>query len=135
MSEVPAGLHYTASHEWARPEGEQVVVGITAFAVESLQDLVFIELPKLGDEVRRGERFGEIESVKAVSDLYSPVDGSVVAVNEALANDLDRLSRDPYGEGWLIRIAPRTSLPEALAGLLDAAAYRRLIEQEEHGGG
>src|SRR5688572_3863372 len=99
-STFPENLKYSETHEWARVDAGKVVVGITKFAVEQLQDLVFIELPQAGSRVEKGKRFGEIESVKAVSDLISPVTGEVVAVNEALRKSLDPLTKDAYGEGW-----------------------------------
>src|SRR5438874_13733715 len=99
---LPAGLKYTESHEWAKEDGGEVVVGITSFAVEQLQDLVFIDLPKKGARVEKGKRFGEIESVKAVSDLISPVSGEVTSVNDALVKSLDGLTKDAYGVGRMI---------------------------------
>lgn len=123
----PETLKYTDTHEWVyldRSTGEPIAtVGITAFAVEQLTDLVYIELPKVGDRVSAGKEFGEVESVKAVSSLYSPVTGEVVEVNSALTEDLDRLSRDPYGEGWLIKV--KVTDEASLDRLLDYTAYRK----------
>lgn len=125
-------VKYTKTHEWVRVEpeaaGQTATIGITAFALQSLTDLVFIDLPAVGRDVRRGESFGEVESVKAVSDLYSPVDGRVVAVNTEASGDLKRLSDDPYGFGWLVKIA--VSDDAGLKDLLDETAYKKQCEQE-----
>jgi glycine cleavage system H protein len=104
---TPANIRYTKSHEWVRVESDATgtkiaTVGITAFALQALTDLVFIGLPEVGRAVKAGEPFGEVESVKAVSDLYSPVDGQVVEVNAAVADDLEHLAQDPYGFGWFV---------------------------------
>ena len=131
----PADLKYTKTHEWVRLEtgasGQMATVGITAFALEALTDLVFVDLPKVGREVAAGEPFGEIESVKAVSDLNSPVSGRVAEVNADLVNNLQRLGEDPYGQGWFVKIAVTDAA--ALADLLDAAAYQKQCEEESHG--
>jgi len=123
---------YTKTHEWVSLETEAssttATIGITAFALQSLTDLVFIDLPAVGREVRRGESFGEVESVKAVSDLYSPVDGQIVAVNTEASGDLKRLSDDPYGFGWLVKIA--VSDEAGLKELLDETSYKKQCEQE-----
>ncbi len=132
----PEQLRYTPTHEWVHVEtqdgGQVATVGITAFAVEALADLVFIQLPEVGQEVKAGQPFGEVESVKAVSDLNSPVDGQVVEVNSAVADNLELLSQDPFGQGWLIKV--RVSDPSGLDSLLDHAAYKQQCEQqaEEH---
>ncbi|MBM4068549.1 MAG: glycine cleavage system protein GcvH [Planctomycetes bacterium] len=97
-------LRFAPTHEWALMEGDTCTVGITQFAVEQLTDVVYIELPDVGDNVFAGDSFGEIESVKAVSDLYSPVNGEVIAINTALVNDPTPVSKDPYGKGWMIKI-------------------------------
>ncbi len=112
----PSQLRFSETHEWIALDGDIATIGITQFAVEQLTDLVHIELPGPGEEVRAGEPFGEIESVKAVSDLYSPVDGTVVEVNERVRDDVSVVSNDPYGEGWLIkvRVKPGTSLDDLL---------------------
>jgi glycine cleavage system H protein len=125
---TPTNCRYLESHEWARQEGDLIVVGITDFAVKHLTDLVYIDLPDAGEKVTRGSRFGEIESVKAVSDLNSPVSGEIVAVNSDLEDNLDRVAKDPFGEGWMIKVKP--SGPNPLDGLLDAAAYRKSAEAE-----
>ncbi len=126
-------LLYSKTHEWVRleadPSGAKVAtVGITAFALELLTDLVFVDLPQVGRQVTAGEPFGEIESVKAVSDLSSPVDGEVVEVHAEIADKLETLADDPYGFGWFVKI--RISGESALAELLDEAAYRKQCEAE-----
>lgn len=112
---------YAESHEWVSKSDDTVTVGISDFAVAELTDLVYMELPAVGTKVSKGDVFGQVESVKAVSDLYAPVSGEVVAVNEELPDDLARLSDDPYGSGWVVKI--RLSDAGELDGLLDEAAY------------
>jgi glycine cleavage system H protein len=126
----PKTLRYATTHEWASLEGDQCTLGITKFAVDQLTDVVYVELPDVGDHVFAGESFGEIESVKAVSDLYSPVDGEVVAVNEKLLNDPSAIAADPYDKGWMIKIkvAPRTTLDH----LMTLEQYEKQIASEEH---
>jgi glycine cleavage system H protein len=123
----PKDLLYAESHEWVRvgSEGGRKVaaIGITAFAIEQLTDLVHMILPKVGTQVKAGNPFGEVESVKAVSDLYSPVDGEVIAVHSELVNKLETLGSDPYGEGWMIKVA--LSDESSLKKLMDAAAYEK----------
>lgn len=122
---------YAKSHEWARLEDDgTVTVGISAYAVEALTDLVFMQLPEVGATVKAGESFGEIESVKAVSDLYAPVSGEVVAVNTELPGRLETLGEDPYGSGWVIRIQPADA--GQLETLLDQSAYDALVGGESH---
>jgi len=126
---------YSKTHEWVRVEanpsgGKTATVGLTAFALEALTDLVFVDLPAVGRKVKAGEPFGEIESVKAVSDLYSPVDGEIAAVNTALADNLERLADDPYEAGWFIKI--QIADEAGLAALLDEAAYKKQCEEEQH---
>jgi glycine cleavage system H protein len=128
-------LLYAKTHEWTRVEtgadGKKVaVVGLTTFALELLTDLVHIELPKPGTKVTAGEPFGEIESVKAVSDLYSPVDGEVVAANQDVAGNLEHLADDPYEKGWFVKI--KITDEAGLANLLDEAAYKKQCEEEQH---
>jgi glycine cleavage system H protein len=124
-------LKYAKSHEWIDVQGQTATIGITDFAVKQLTDLVHIELPRTGRTVRQGETFGEVESVKAVSDLYAPVSGEIVAVNEALADDLGALSDDPFGKGWMIKL--KVTDPSSLTGLLDRAAYEAYCADEsEH---
>lgn len=122
----PDDRSYTRSHEWVRREGGLAVIGITDFAVEQLGELVYLDLPRAGGIVIRGQAFGEVESVKAVSDLNSPVDGEIVAVNEDLVDRLATLQQDPFDAGWLLKVKPSGGF----AGLLDAAAYEALVEAE-----
>jgi glycine cleavage system H protein len=124
---MAAEMRFAKSHEWIRPEdGGVATVGISKYAVEALTDLVFMQLPPVGKKVKAGESLGEIESVKAVSDIYAPVSGEVVEVNAALPGQLDTLGLDPYGAGWLVRIRPDN--PGEMAGLLDQAAYDALVK-------
>lgn len=125
---IPDSLHYSEQDEWARLEGAEVVVGITDFAQQQLGDIVFVTLPDVGSELTRGEPFGEIDSVKTATELYSPVDGEVVAVNEGLADKPELVNEDCYGEGWMIRVSVSDG---ALEGLLDAAAYARSVEERD----
>jgi glycine cleavage system H protein len=124
----PQDRSYSESHEWAQLDGDIATVGITDFAVEQLGELVYLDLPAAGTTVQRGAAFGEVESVKAVSDLNSPVDGEIVEVNEALADELATLQEDPFAGGWLLKV--RVAGPAALEGLLDAAAYEARVEAE-----
>jgi glycine cleavage system H protein len=123
-------LRYATTHEWASLDCDECTIGITKFAVDQLTDIVYVELPDVCDNVFAGDSFGEIESVKAVSDLYSPVDGEVVAVNEKLLNDPTIITTDPYGKGWMIKIkvAPRTTLDH----LMTLEQYEKQIASEEH---
>jgi glycine cleavage system H protein len=125
MSNVPEDLKYAASHEWVRVEGETATVGITDHAQHELTDVVFVELPAVGRELRAGEACAVVESVKTASDVYAPVSGTVTAVNEALAANPGLVNSDPYGAGWFFRL--RLAQPAELAKLLDAAAYRAQI--------
>ena len=126
----PKNLRYATTHEWASLEGDQCTIGITQFAVEQLTDIVFVELPEVGDHVFNGDSFGEIESVKAVSELYSPVDGEVVSINEKLIEDPAKISSDPYGKGWLVKVKvePGTTLDH----LMTLEKYQKQIASEEH---
>ncbi len=124
----PADCRYLASHEWARRDKGEVVIGITDFAVEHLSDLTFLDLPKVKDKVEARKPFGEIESVKAVSDLNAPVSGDVTAVHEDLAGSLELLAKDPFGQGWMIRVKP--SNPSEWDKLLDGAGYSKVCEAE-----
>lgn len=126
---VPQNLQYTAEHEWVKVEGGEVTVGITDHAQELLGDLVFVELPESGTKMSAEEEFGVVESVKAASDLYSPVTGEVVAVNEALAETPETINSDPYGDGWIAQV--RMDDPGELEGLLDADGYAAHLEDEE----
>jgi glycine cleavage system H protein len=122
----PEDLRYTREHEWIRVEGGEGVVGITDYAQQQLGDVVFVELPAVGTEVVRGRPFGVVESVKSVSDLYAPVSGRVVRVNQRLADAPELVNRDPYGEGWMIAVA--VADPSEVEALLGAAEYRSLVE-------
>lgn len=124
---IPANLKYTSDHEWARVEGNKVVVGITHHAQSTLGDVVYVELPKAGSTVDRGSPFGTVESVKAVSELFAPVSGKVLKVNEELTSAPETLNEDPYGEGWIIEIELSDS--SQLSELLDAAAYGKLLKE------
>ncbi|NOJ80023.1 glycine cleavage system protein GcvH [Myxococcus xanthus] len=123
---IPGDLKYTREHEWARVQGTSVVVGVTQHAQESLGDVVYVELPKVGSMVTEGKQFGVIESTKAVSELYSPLTGKVVKVNDGLSDNPSTVNTDPYGEGWIVEIEP--SDPKQVDGLLDAAAYTALVQ-------
>jgi glycine cleavage system H protein len=123
---IPEDCRYADSHEYVRSEGELVRVGISAFAVDQLGDIVFVELPEVGSSVAQGSSFGSVESVKAVEDLLAPLTGTVEARNEAVLASPEELQNDPYGEGWLLLVRP--SDPAQLAGLMDAAAYGAAVE-------
>jgi glycine cleavage system H protein len=126
MSSIPTDLRYTKDHEYVRAGADGIVtVGITDFAQGELGDVVFLNLPKAGDAVTAHQPFGTIEAVKAVSELFSPVSGSVVEVNGALEGDPAAVNRDPYGEGWMVRLRPAST--GELKDLLDATAYKTLI--------
>ena len=124
--EIPEDLRYTKDHEWARLDGELVVVGITAHAVEKLGDITMVTLPEVGSTITAGESFGDVDSVKAVSELFAPVTGEVVEVNGALEDAPERVNEDPYGDGWLVKI----KVDGGLDDLLDAAAYRKLVDED-----
>ena len=124
--EVPDGLHYSPDHEWVRQGDGRVRIGITDYAQDALGDVVYVSLPEVGARIEAHGVLGEVESTKSVSEIYAPVAGEVVAVNDALAEAPERLNTDPYGEGWICELAPAE--PGDLAGLLDAAGYTELIE-------
>ena len=123
---IPEELQYTRSHEWVRTEGDTATVGITDHAQDELGDIVFIELPEQGATFGAGDSFGTVESVKAVSDLYAPVGGEVVEVNEALNDSPEKINEDPYGEGWIIKLRVSEE-----GNLLSASDYEQFIEEEE----
>lgn len=125
--ELPADLRYTEEHEWVRVEGSQAVVGITDYAQDALGDVVYVELPAVGADALAGAAICEIESTKSVSEIYVPVAGAVVEVNEALADRPELVNTDPYGEGWIFRL--ELTDPADVGGLLDAPAYRAFAEQ------
>jgi glycine cleavage system H protein len=120
---------YTESHEWVRKDRDAFVCGISDHAQESLSDIVYVELPEVGDEFEKGDVFGVVESVKAASDLYMPLGGEIVAVNEALEDAPEVVNHDPYGEGWLIRFS--ASDESAFEELMDGEAYQAFLEEEE----
>ena len=121
---IPKDLHYTKEHEWVLVEDDLAVVGITDYAQNELGDIVFVELPEVGEEVEAAESFGTVEAVKTVSELFSPVTGTVAEINEALADNPDLVNTDPYGEGWMIKVK-YTEIPEE--DLLSAAEYKEMI--------
>ena len=123
---VPDELRYSSDHEWARLEDGRVRIGITDYAQDTLGDVVFVQVPEVGATVEAGATFGEVESTKSVSDVYAPIAGTVVEVNAELADAPNRLNEDPYGEGWICILEP--SDPSQVDALLDAAAYRALLE-------
>ncbi|MEZ4330783.1 MAG: glycine cleavage system protein GcvH [Myxococcota bacterium] len=124
--EIPGGLRFTKEDEWVRADGDEVVVGVTDFAQSQLGDIVFVELPSVGASIEAGAPFGTIESVKAVSDLFAPISGEVVAINEALADKPELVNESCYAEGWLIRVRPGDR--SQLERLLDGAAYQGSID-------
>ena len=130
MANVPAELKYTREHEWAKVEGDRARIGITAFAQEQLGDVVFVELPKSGAALTQGKTFCTVESVKAVSDLFAPVSGEVVEVNDALPKNPELVNSDPYGRGWMLVI--RMSDPKDVDSLMSAADYQKLTADGAH---
>lgn len=129
--EYPKDLKYTSQHEWAVPEDGKARVGITDFAQDALGDVVYVDLPEPGTEVRAGEAFGEVESTKSVSDLFSPVSGRIAERNEHLADTPELVNQDPYGEGWMVVIEMVD--PSELDDLLDAESYQRQVEEGAEG--
>jgi glycine cleavage system H protein len=121
---VPDDLRYTKEHEWVRVDGDEATIGITQYAADQLGDIVYVELPAVGSGVEQSATFGVVESVKAVSDLFAPVAGEVAGANDALTDEPELVNRDPYGDGWMLRI--RLADPAQLDDLLDAAAYDAL---------
>lgn len=128
MANVPEELHYSKDHEWIRVDGDTGTVGITDHAQNSLGDVVYVELPKVGDSVTAHEAFGSVESVKAVSEIFTPVSGQVTEVNESLQDDPENVNNDPYGDGWMVRI--KMSNPGEVDGLLSAAEYEDFTKAE-----
>ncbi|MEZ6096373.1 MAG: glycine cleavage system protein GcvH [Pirellulaceae bacterium] len=124
----PSQLKYAETHEWAFIDGDVATIGISSHAVEQLTDLVYMDLPTVGASVSAGTPFGEVESVKATSDLYSPVDGEVIEVNSTLPDNLDLLNTDPYGEGWIMKV--KLSSHDAVAKLLDQAGYEKQCSEQ-----
>ena len=131
MSETPSELKYLATHEWARLEEDgTVTIGITDHAQDALGDVVYVELPEEGQNLSSGDEAGVVESVKAASDIYSPVSGSVVAINELLDDEPEKVNQDPYGDGWFFKVEP-ADVGE-LEEMLDADAYTEVCEEEDH---
>jgi glycine cleavage system H protein len=126
--EFPQELRYTKEHEWALGEGARVRVGITDFAQDALGDVVYVDLPDVGASVEADQPFGEVESTKSVSDVYSPVSGTIVEKNPLIDDRPELINEEPYGDGWLVVI--EASNPGAIGSLLDAEAYKRFVEQE-----
>jgi glycine cleavage system H protein len=125
MSNIPADLRYAKSHEWLKLESDgTATIGITDYAQSSLGDITYVQMPKVGATLTAGDTFGVVESVKAASDLYAPVSGTVVAVNAALDREPETVNRSPYAEGWMLKVKPSDS--PAIDGLLDAGAYAQL---------
>lgn len=124
----PQDVRYTKDHEWARVEDGAITIGITSYATDQLGDVVFVELPEVGRKLEAGKPFGVVEAVKTVSDLYAPLDGEVIEVNGALADNPAVVNSEPFGEGWMIRIRPRN--PDDVNGLLSHDDYEKLIEEQ-----
>ena len=125
---IPEGLRYTKDHEWARQDGDLVVIGVTHYAQDQLGDVVFIEMPTVGKTVAAGDTFGIVEAVKTVSDLYVPLGGTIAEINPALVDQPGLVNQSPYEAGWMIKIKPAAA--GDFAGLLDAAAYAALLESQ-----
>lgn len=128
MANVPEDLHYSKDHEWVRVDGDQAIIGITDYAQNSLGDVVYVELPKAGDQFGANEPFGSVESVKAVSEVFTPIAGSVVTINESLADEPENVNNDPYGGGWMIRL--KMDNASAVDSLLTAAEYEDFTKAE-----
>jgi glycine cleavage system H protein len=126
----PKTLLFSPSHEWVQLSGETATIGISKFAVDQLTDLIMIDLPAVGTTLTAGKTFGEVESVKAVSDLYAPVGGEVIAVNDAVAKNVQLLADDPYGDGWLLKLKVSPSLKPD--DLLDYETYEKKVAEESH---
>ncbi len=126
----PASLKFTKTHEWVAVEGDVATIGISDFAVHLLSDLVYADLPPIGKKITQGEPFGEVESVKAVSDLYAPVSGEVIGRNDALPDNLDLLTTSPFGGGWMVKV--RLSNAGELSSLLSQTAYKAHCDAEKH---
>ena len=128
MANVPETLHYSKDHEWVRVEGDTAVIGITDHAQDQLGDVVYVELPKVGEEFAANESFGSVESVKAVSEIFTPVSGAVTEVNELFGDEPEKVNKDPYGEGWMIKIKMKN--PAEVDSLLTAAEYEDFTKAE-----
>jgi glycine cleavage system H protein len=128
MANVPDNLHYSKDHEWVRVEGDNAVIGITDHAQDQLGDVVYVELPKVGDEFASNDSFGSVESVKAVSEIFTPVAGKVTEVNDSLSEEPERVNKDPYGDGWMIKM--KMSKSGEVDSLLTAAEYEDFTKAE-----
>ena len=126
----PKTLRFSPTHEWVHLDGAVATIGISQFAVDQLTDLIMIDLPAVGTKLTAGKSFGEIESVKAVSDLYAPVTGEVIEVNSAVTGDVQLLAQEPFGSGWLVKV--RVENPAEVSGLLDHEAYQQKVAEEGH---
>jgi glycine cleavage system H protein len=124
----PEDLRYHPEHDWARVEGEEATFGITWYAQDALGEVVFYEPPEVGSDVTKDQAYAEVESVKAVSDVYAPLSGEITAVNEEISNKPELINEDPYGDGWLVRV--KLSSPAEVEELMDTGAYRKLLEDE-----
>ena len=127
--EIPEGLKYSKEHEWVLVEGQSATIGITEYAQEELGDIVFVELPEIGEKVVKDDPFGAVESVKAVSDVYAPVSGSVLEINDVLPDNPETINDDPYGDGWMIRV--ELSDLDDLKDLMDADEYAEYVAQQK----
>jgi glycine cleavage system H protein len=130
MTEIPKDLRYTKTHEWARAEKDLVRIGLSDFAQSELSDIVFVELPKMGQEVVQGKEMGVVESVKSASDLYAPVSGTVVEINDKLVKAPEMINKSPYKDGWIIVVKPKNH--DELKSLMDAAAYEKATKEAHH---
>lgn len=130
--EFPEGLKYSKEHEWVLVEGEVATIGITEYAQEELGDVVFVELPEVGEKTVKDDPFGAVESVKAVSDIYAPVSGVVTEVNDALPDSPETINEDPYGDGWMVKV--EMSDPDDLKDLMSADEYAEYVEQQKEAG-
>jgi glycine cleavage system H protein len=128
--DIPTDLKYTEHDEWVRVEGQTATAGITDYAQDQLSDVVYVELPAVGQALKRDERFGTVESVKAASDLSLPASGSITAVNDSLASSPETVNKDPYGAGWMVKFT--LANPAELSQLMDAAAYQKYCEERQH---
>jgi glycine cleavage system H protein len=125
----PEDLSYHPEHDWARIEGDEATFGITWYAQDALGEVVFYEPPEVGKQVKKDESYAEVESVKAVSDVYSPLSGEVTALNEAISENPEKINEDPYGDGWMVKV--KLSDPSEADQLMDAAAYKKLLEESD----
>jgi len=125
---APEELKYTEEHEWVKVEGDIAIVGITDFAQNELSDIVYVELPEVGKNIKKGDVIATVEAVKTVADVYSPVSGEIIEVNEKLKDEPSIINNDPYGEGWIAKV--KMENPEEINALLDHVAYKKLVEEE-----